>query len=480
MRSAAFFLLLASAGALALVAAQPSWAWPQPRVTITYHTAAPLVLHTISNASSGASPTRAVACGLIAGCALGRVVSISPAAWTDSHVPHPTLAAEAVVPWAALPAGAPTLSGIRQRLAAEAGAVQTWLKQAADRTAELAEQAPAAGAAWVLARHTQAGHGCAAASAAVADAAAAVLKQTRARLQRGLAAAATALDTARALVTAKTRQLAGAAAAALGRARAAAADAAALLHGRSWRVADAAAAALKQTRARLQRGLAAAATAVDTARALVAAKTRQLAGAAATALGRARAAAVDAAALLHGRSWRVADAAAAALKQTRATLQRGLAVAATAVVRTRALIAPTTRQLAGAAATALGHAWPASRVYPLHATADLLVRAAATAGDAAAWARPAAQTAAAQCRERALLAALRGRRQAVRATGSLPPPAGLLCSGMARCALLLAVHGMVCAVTYCSSQCCCLCVLSLLPNQACRLSPSSPREGYGL
>ncbi len=189
--------------------------------------------------------------------------------------------------------------------------------------------------------------------------------------------------------------------------------------------------------------LAAAATAVNTARALVAAKTQQLAGAAAAAVDRARAAAADATALLSGRCWRVADAAAAALKRTRASLQRGLAAAATAVVRARALIAPKMRQLAGAAATALGHAWPDPKVYPLHATAKLLVRAAATAGDAAAWARPAAQAAAVQCCERALLAALRGRRQAVRAAGGLPPRAWPLCSGMARCAAACCVwHGV--------------------------------------
>ncbi len=355
MRSAAVLLLLASACALALVAAQPSWGWTQPP---TYHTATPIILHDISNASSNAAPTRAVACGLVAGCALGRVVPISAAAWTDFYVPQPTLAAEAVVPWAALPAGAPTLPGIGQRLAAEVGAAQTWMKLAADRIGDLAEQ-------------------------------------TRARLQRGLAAAAIAVDTARALVTAKAQQLAGAAAAALGRARAAAADAAALLHGRSWRVADAAAAALKQTRARLQRGLAAAATAVFRARALLPAKIRQL---------------------------------------------------------------------AGVAVTALGHAWPDPEVYPLHATAELLVRAAATAGDAAAWARPAAQAAAAQCRERALLAALRGRCQAMHAAG------GLLPWGQAP----VQWHGTVCAFA-----CCCLHAFTAA-NQACRLLLSYSREGHGL
>jgi len=353
MRSAAVLLLLASACALALVAAQPSRGWTQPP---TYHTATPIILHDIGNASSNAAPTRAVTCGLVADCALGRVVPISAAAWTDFYVPQPTLAAEAVVPWAALPAGAPTLSGIGQWLAAEVGAAQTWMKLAADRIGDLAEQ-------------------------------------TRARLQRGLAAAA-----------------------------------------------------------------------VDTARALVTAKAQQLAGAAAAALGRARAAAADAAALLHGRSWRVADAAAAALKQTRARLQRGLAAAATAVFRARALLPAKMRQLAGVAATALGHAWPEPKVYPLHATAELLVRAAATAGDAAAWARPAAQAAAAQCRERALLAALRGRCQAMHAAG------GLLPRGQAP----VQWHGMVCAFA-----CCCLHAFTAA-NQACRLLLSYSREGHGL
>ena len=139
----------------------------------------------------------------------------------------------------------------------------------------------------------------------------------------------------------------------------------------------------------------------------------------------------------------------------------------------RALIAPKTRQLASAAAEALGHAWPEPKVYPLHATAKLLVSAAATAGDAAAWARPAVQAAADQCCERALLAALRGRRQAVRAAGGHPPPAGLLCSGMARCVLLLAAHGTVSAAACSCVQWCCLCVLFMLYNQACSLLHSS-------
>lgn len=245
-------LLLGGAYGIALVAAQPSWAWPQSSGSTTYSSTAPVILNTVSNLSAGVELTRPVAYGLTAGCALGRTVPLSLAAWTDEHFPHPTLAAVAVAPWAALPAGAPALSGIRQRLA-------------------------------------------------------------------------------------------------------------------------------------------------------------------------------------------VADAAAAALKRTRATLQRGLAAAATAIVCARALIAPKTRQLASAAAEALGHAWPEPKVYPLHATAKLLVSAAATAGDAAAWARPAVQAAADHCCERALLAALRGRRQAMHAAGGLPPPAGLLCSGMARCVLLHAV-----------------------------------------
>ncbi len=356
MRSCAFKRLLASACALALVATQPSCASAHLCAIATKATTR--LLH--DNVTSGATH----------GCALGRVVSPSAAAWADRRCPHPTLAAAAVAQGAAIPACAPALSGIRQRLAVEADAAQTSVKQAADRTRDVAEQAPVAGAAWVLARHAQAGHGYAAASVAVADAAAAALKRTREPLQRGLASAATAVKRAHVLLTANTQQLAGAAAAAFNRMRAAAADAAALLHGRCQRVTDATAA-------------------------------------------------------MH--------------KHIRASLQRGLPAAAAAVNRVRALIAPKMRQLAGAAATALGHAWPDPKVYPLHATAELLFSSAATAGDAAAWAWPAAQAAAAQCRERALLAALRGRRQAMHAAGGLPPPAGLLCSGMARCVLLHAV-----------------------------------------
>jgi hypothetical protein len=378
MRSCAFKRLLASACALALVATQPSCASAHLYANAT-NASAPL-LH--DNVTFGATHASTLAKALTVGCALGRVMSPPAAAWADRHCPHPTLAAPAVAPGAALPAGAPTLPGVRQRLATEAGAAQTWLKQAADRTRDLAKQAPAAGAAWVLARHAQAGNGYAAAAAAVADAAAAALTQTRARLQRGLATAATA---------------------------------------------------------------------VNTAGTLVAAKTRLLAGAAATALDRARAAAADAAALLHGRCRRVTDATAAAHKHTRPSLQRGLPAAATA-----------------AAALLPLPAWPVPKVYPLHATAELLVGAAVTAGDAAAWAWPAAQAAAAQCRERALLAALRGRHQAMHAAGSLPSSAGLLVQwhgAVARCVLLLAVHGTVCAVACCCSQCCCLCVLLLLQTK---------------
>jgi len=354
MRFCAFKRLLASACALALVAMQPSCA----------------SAHLCANATK--ATTRLlhdkVTFGATHGCGLGRVVSPPASAWADRRCPYPTLAAAAVAQGAAIPTCAPALSGVRQRLAAEAGAAQTSLKQAADRTRDMAEQAPVAGAAWVLARHAQASHGYA--SAAVADAAAAALKRTREPLQRGLAIAATA---------------------------------------------------------------------VNRAHVLLAAKTQQLAGAAVAAFNRMRAAAADAAALLHGRCQHVTDATAAMHKHTRASLQRGLPAAAAAVNSARALIAPKMRQLGGAAATALGRAWPDPKVYPLHATAELLVGAAATAGGAAAWAWPAAQAAAAQCRERALLAALRGRRQAMHAAGGLPPPAGLLCSGMARCVLLHAV-----------------------------------------
>ena len=468
MRSAALILLLGSACAVVLVAAQPSWAWPQSRGSTTSYSTAPLIVHTIGNFSSGATPTRPDACGLTAGCALGRVVPLSAAAWTDSHVMHPTLAAVAVAPWAALPAGAP-----------EVGAAQTWLKLAADRIGDLAKQALAAGAAWVLARHVQASHACAAASAAVNDATAAALMYTCAPLQRGLAAAATAVNRARALLPAKTRQLVGAAATALGhawpdpkvyplhatakllvRATATAGDAAAWARPAAQCRERALLAALRGRRQAVR----AAGGLPPPAGLLCSGMAHRVPLLCASDVQPKHAVCYEALRMkVTGSDW-AARSAGAVGRSAHAASAR-LAAAATTVNTARALVATTTRQLAGAAATALGHAWPDPKVYPLHATAELLVSAAATAGDAAAWARPAAQAAADQCRERALLAALRGRRQAMRAAGGLPPPAGLLRSSMARRVLLLAVHGTVSAVASRCLQCCCLCVLLLLQTK---------------